>query len=257
MTPAAAPKRAPRRAPKRAPKRRPVQLPLRARSWGGKRAGAGRKPGTGPRRAAHRRRQKVASRFPVHVILSFKADLPSLRRPDMTEVIEQCFAEVAQLAAERPFRIAHYGIQRHHVHLIAEGKDRRAIAKGIQGLSVRLARRINKRLGRRGTVFADRYFDRLLQTPRQVRACLRYVINNERRHCAQVGLRCEPGWIDPCSSGRWFDGWRELRGRAPPRDPCCPVTVSGPRTWLLRSGWRRHGLISIDEIPAQPMRRPI
>jgi len=50
--------------------------------------------------------------------------------------------------------------------------------------------------------------------------------------------------LDPCSSARWFQGWRE------------PVPAFGDdagvvraRTWLAAVGWRRYGLISIVERP--------
>jgi hypothetical protein len=80
------------------------------------------------------------------------------------------------------------------------------------------------------------------------------VLNNARRHAAQRGMTCERGWIDPCSSGRYFDGWRPPVaapvGRAPP--------VSPPHTWLLSEGWRRHGLLPVDKAPgrAPPGRAP-
>jgi hypothetical protein len=55
------------------------------------------------------------------------------------------------------------------------------------------------------------------------------------------------GFMDGCSSAIWFDGWTTPHGaqraiglrRAGERQ--CPVMP--PRTWLLRVGWRRHGLI--------------
>ena len=38
---------------------------------------------------------------------------------------------------------------------------------------------------RRGSVFADRYHDRVLKTPREVRNALRYVLGNGRKHAAE------------------------------------------------------------------------
>jgi hypothetical protein len=74
-----------------------------------------------------------------------------------------------------------------------------------------------------------------------VRNALVYVLQNAHRHgIHQAGA-------DPYSSGRWFGGWREgtvedVRGQVRP--------VAPARSWLLRVGWRRHGLIGIDELPA-------
>src|SRR5262249_59586909 len=59
------------------------------------------------------------------------------------------------------------------------------------------------------------------------------------------GLGVTDVGIDSCSSGRWFAGWREPVERAKERVPIAP-----PRTWLLRVGWRRRGLIDAHEGPA-------
>jgi hypothetical protein len=122
----------------------------------------------------------------------------------------------------------------------------------MQGLTIRVAKRINKVLGRRGKVFIDRYFETVVKSPRQARNVLSYVLLNTQRHLAQSGQRCGPGWIDPCSSGRYFDGWRGLRVRPPPDEE---PTVSEPHTWILSTGWRRFGLVSLDAVPGGRVRR--
>ena len=81
-----------------------------------------------------------------------------------------------------------------------------------------------------------------------MRLALCYVLQNTRRHATTRDEMVDPAWIDPRSSGPWFDGWRSLPdGFAPPpeREP-----TSKPRTWLLSEGWRRCGLIRIDEVPS-------
>lgn len=122
-------------------------------------------------------------------------------------------------------------------------------------VSARLARAVNGVLRRRGRVLADRYHVRRLATPRETRNALAYVLLNVHKHLAQRGgsrarLGVEP---DPASSGRWFDGWRggTAAGRTRTDHPC----VSTARSWLLRVGWRRHGLIDLRECPGQPHRR--
>jgi len=37
----------------------------------------------------------------------------------------------------------------------------------------------------------------------------------------------------------------------PYRETYQPMIVYLPKTWLLREGWRRHGLIRFDEVPSQ------
>jgi REP element-mobilizing transposase RayT len=226
---------------------------MRFATWGGKRKGAGRRK-VRPGAASHARREELDARHPVHTNLSVVGDIDSLRQPDVAACIEECLraAERARIAEDRPFRVVHYAIQRHHLHFIVEAESKEALARGMQGLAIRLARGINRVLHRRGTVFADRYFERVLKTPKQVSHCVRYVLNNERRHLFQRGQRSAPGWIDPFSSGRYFDGWRDVEARPPPEEerPVAPA-----ETWLLAEGWRRHGLVPVDAIPGL-QRRP-
>jgi len=80
------------------------------------------------------------------------------------------------------FSLVHFSVQRDHLHLIAEASDRRALSRGIQGLSIRVARAVNRQLARKGRLFSDRYHARALKTPREVRFALRYVLLNARKH---------------------------------------------------------------------------
>jgi len=200
-----------------------LPLPLKG-SWGGARPGAGRKP-TGRAGVPHRARPEHNWRHPVHVSLKVDPTLPNLRTPLCIRTLEACFRAVglanakqqtqqqtkeqtqqAQTAqpARQPgrggrtgkstkstensrigFRLVHYSVQAHHVHLIVEAQDREALARGLRGLSIRLARQLNKVLGRRGRLFVDRYYARALSTPREVRNGLRYVLLNTTRHESQ------------------------------------------------------------------------
>src|SRR5262249_9125783 len=118
-------------------------------------------------------------------------------------------------------------------------------ARGCQGLAVRIAKAVNRALGRRGAVWGDRYHARWLRTPREVRAALVYVLQNWRKHVP--GAR----GLDPRSTARGFEGWR----RAPPR-PAGPAPMRAPRTWLARVGWLRHGRLGVDEGPRRRLRPP-
>jgi REP element-mobilizing transposase RayT len=139
------------------------------------------------------------------------------------------------------FRVIHYSIQENHVHLILETQDSKSLASGVRGLMVRIARRVNTLLFRRGRFWADRWHGRDLAGPRQVRNALVYVLHNRKKHARSEGL-------DPLSSAASFDGFAStipngFRGVGPRWD----VRAS---TWLLRYGWRRRGLIQLSEAPA-------
>src|SRR2546428_13736218 len=51
--------------------------------------------------------------------------------------------------------------------------------------------------------------------------------------------------IDPCSSAPWFAGWRALHAA----DGIGPPPVATARSWLAGIGWRRHGLLDLNERP--------
>jgi hypothetical protein len=91
-----------------------------------------------------------------------------------------------------------------------------------------------------------RYFARALASPHEVRNALVYLFHNEKKHAAQYGKPLPADYVDPCTSAAWFDGWKEKTG--PPR-PTAPALVAPAATWLLTTGWRRHGLISVSEMP--------
>ena len=138
---------------------RDPQLAFTFRSWGGKRKGAGRPPKGNAAGVSHLRRRSLSRHHPVHATLRIVCGVPSLREGRLFDEVR--FA----LAAGRErfgFRLVHFSVQSNHLHLIAEAQDSRALALGMQGLSVRVARAVNRALARRGRLFADRYHCRAL-----------------------------------------------------------------------------------------------
>jgi hypothetical protein len=226
-------------------------LPFR-RQRGGSRAGAGRKPKGEKAGVSHRPRAQLAARFPAHVTLKLQRGLPRLRSRREYAALRAAFAAgctgTARASSSGTFRLCHYAVLNDHLHLIAEAQDRRALSRGLQGLAIRIARALNRLWGRRGTVFADRYHDRILKTPREVRNALRYVLANGKKHAAEGREVSVPGPIDTFTSAPWFDGFRErvsVRGLEVIIRP-----VTDAKTWMLTIGWRRHGLLSVHELPA-------
>jgi hypothetical protein len=179
-----------------------------------------------------------------------RADVPSLRRVGIVHEIERTFA----VGCDRPgFRLVHYSLQGNHAHLVVEARDRDALGRGMKAIGARLARAVNRVARRRGPVLADRYHLRLLPTPKEVRNALRYVLLNARRHAATVKAKLTDAVrLDPASSARWFDGWKRratIPGDAEPGAPHEHAPVARARTWLLTTGWRRHGLLDPAEVP--------
>jgi REP element-mobilizing transposase RayT len=138
------------------------------------------------------------------------------------------------------FRLVHFSVQSNHVHLLVEGGCRTSLSRGLQGLAVRMARGLNRLWKRMGSVFADRYHDRILRSPTEVWNALRYVLCNARKHGAWAS-RSRP---DPMSSAPWFEGWSDALP-----EPAESAPTPRARTWLLGEGWRRIGLISLAASP--------
>jgi len=116
--------------------------------------------------------------------------LPSLRKPSEAARIRVALANVNEIVgrAEQEndkglalFQVVHHSIQSNHLHLIVEAANRRALSRGVQGLLVRIARALNRLWRRCGSVFADRFHERELCNPRQVRNALVYVLQNLRK----------------------------------------------------------------------------
>jgi hypothetical protein len=186
------------------------------------------------------------------------------------------------------FRIVHISIQRKHVHLVVEADHKMALSRGMQSFQISAAKHLNRAvsvasikqarsvaphgtgrsystigarrllreqgaLRRRGPVFPDRFHQEIITTPKQARHVLAYVLNNWRKH-REDRWEFAAGWnVDPYSTGSHFDGWKEREDAVvlwQLRETYQPMIVYLPRTWLLRVGWRKHGLIRFDEVPS-------
>jgi REP element-mobilizing transposase RayT len=208
--------------------------------WGGRRKGAGRprgkKSGT-----AHRRRAGTNSNRALHVTLRVRDHVYNLRSQRCLRVIEKAFRAWRERDG---FRLVHFSVMGNHLHLVAEAKNRRALARAMQGIAIRIAKGLNVVMGRkRGRVFAHRYYNRVLHTAREVRNVLAYVLNNARRH--RIAKGAKKNWVDEFSSAHAFNGWLtevQSRAQAPP-----PVV---PGKSLLMQTWRHAGgRIAPDFVP--------
>ena len=143
----------------------------------------------------------LPARFPVHVTWRIEAWNLRTRR---------CFGPMQRAmyagAVKFGFRLVHCAVMGNHVHLIVEAPDRRALARAMKGLGVRIARALNRVMGRTGRVIGDRYHARMLKTPTEVKRARVYLLTNAQKHYGVVG-------VDEYASQR---------------------PVVGPRTWLLR-----------------------
>jgi REP element-mobilizing transposase RayT len=190
----------------------------------------------------------------VHVTLRVRREVPNLRRNAFLPVLTDALRKGKQRDG---FRLCHYVVMGNHLHLVVEADDSRWLARGLQGLMIRLAKRMNRAAGRRGRYFADRYHAHILRTQTETHRALAYVLLNQRKHQMERHPSAPlPPALDAFSSGAWFGGWH-----SPPRglhrlrraDEEPPVVLA-PRSWLLREGWKKAGIIS-DAAPPGPFHR--
>ena len=220
---------------------------------GGKRAGAGR-PKKGPRASErHKTREVFKPNHPVHVILRVAPDVVSLRGFGLYQALR---AALVTTYARNCIRIVHISIQGTHIHLLVEANNRMSLARGMQGFEIAAARHINAAVTRRtgvrrtGTVFPDRYHAVIIRTPRQARSNVAYVLNNWHKHGESQKGAARQWPIDLFSSAPSFNGFDDFDPRAVEWPPTYfPLPVWEPRTWLLSTGWKKHGLVRTTEVP--------
>ncbi len=226
--------------------------------WGGKRKGAGRPPKSKRSSERHKARPELKAAHPLHVTLRVEKAVGTLRRLSLYHALRKALRSVLGRA---DFRAVDVSLQDGHVHLIVEAENKNALARGMQAFQIVAARFINqavsKERGKRrtGQVFSDRYHSKAITSPLAARHARAYVLNNWRRHGKDRGVASQ---VDRFSSGVSFDGWKETGAtdflKSIPAD-YEPLPVSRPQTWLLSVGWRRHGLISVREVPGERARR--
>ena len=132
---------------------------------------------------SHLRRPELTRGFPAHVTLRMERGVWNLRTRRCFNVLAKAFWSGGNRFG---FRLVHYSVLGNHIHLLVEADDRRALWRGMQGLSIRIARALNRLMGRHGKVFADRYHARVLRTLAEVRNVRNYLTHNARHHYGLV-----------------------------------------------------------------------
>jgi putative transposase len=201
---------------------REKQLSLDLPTWAGRRRGAGRKPKGARAGVAHVTRPNLSRHHPVHVTWRMLPHVWNLRSGRSFRQLRAAFAGGC---ARGGFRLVHFSVQGNHIHLVVEAVDEVALSRGLQGLAVRIARRLNRMMGRIGKVFADRYHAHVLRSPAEVARAVAYVLGNFVVHALRRGEQVMAAAPDEYSSAR--------------RTETGPPLVAPPETWLLRVGWRR------------------
>jgi REP element-mobilizing transposase RayT len=216
----------------------------------GRRKRGGRRPGSGRKGKAPNARPNVPHRFrplhrqrnPVHVTMRAARGVPRFRSELVSNLLKEVLYRQRKRPYSRDFQVVHFSIQNDHLHLIVEttapASDADAetmLRKGVSGLAISFARRLNRLVRRQGKVWGDRHHRRDLASSTEVRNILLYVFQNYRHHGHVV---IGTGVLDLYSSACRFDGWADPHVMFV--EPI-PWPDPRPRTWLLRTGWLRGG----------------
>ncbi|TMA21432.1 MAG: hypothetical protein E6J88_15785, partial [Deltaproteobacteria bacterium] len=150
---------------------------------------------------------QFAKPTPVHVTVRVRRHVWNLRSRRCYRRIAGCLEEAV---GRFGLRVIEYSVLGNHIHLIVEANSAEALAHGMQGLSIRIAKSLNSLMNRKGGVFDDHYDGRVLTT---------YVLRNHEHHFGTSGR-------DPFSSDGLPGEQRQVR-----------LAIS--MSWLLTIGWRR------------------
>ena len=82
-----------------------------------------------------------------HVVLRVRRGLPWLRTPRTYRVLEQAFRRGKE---KQGFALVQFSVQGDHVHLLIEAESKEELARGVQGLTIRIAKNLNRYWRRRG-----------------------------------------------------------------------------------------------------------
>lgn len=146
---------------------------LKLNIYKGKRGG--RRPGSGRKRihskgVAHRSREKVTTRTPVHI--NFKYRTP-IKNKQCLKLLKKAIVN----ARSHGLRIIHFSLQSNHIHLLIESESNEILTRGMRSLTVTIAKGLKA-----GRVQLERYHLHVLRTIREAKNAAQYVLFNQQKH---------------------------------------------------------------------------
>ncbi len=135
----------------------------------------GRRPGSGRKRikskgVAHREREEVSTRTPMHINFKYKAYIKNKRGLKLLK-------KAVMNARSHGLRIIHFSLQSNHIHLIVESESNEILTRGMRSLTVTFAKGLKK-----GKVQLERYHLHVLKSVRETKNAVKYVLFNQQKH---------------------------------------------------------------------------
>ena len=146
-----------------------LSLNLSKGRWGGRRTGAGKKR-VHSRGVAHRTRERVNQRLPLHINFKYRIQI---KNKAFLKILKRALLN----SRRQGLKILHYSVQTNHVHFIIEASDNKILECGMRSLTVTLTKGINQ-----GRIQLQRYHLHILKTLKETKNAIHYVIFNEQKH---------------------------------------------------------------------------
>ena len=171
-----------------------LQLNLDQGNRGGRRLNSGRKR-LHSKGVAHRTRDVVTKRTPVHVNFKYKTHI---RNKQCLKLLKRAIVN----ARGYGLRIIHFSMQHNHIHLILEPVSNDIMTRGMRSLTITFAKGLKA-----GKVQLERYHLHVLRTKREAINARNYVLFNKQKH--EKGI-CGTSMIDEYCSIWELEGALEL-----------------------------------------------
>lgn len=135
----------------------------------------GRRPGSGRKRihskgVAHRSREKVLSRTPVHVNFKYNT---YIKKKFCLKLLKRAIVNGRKFG----LKVTQFSLQHNHIHLIIEAESNEILTAGMRSITITFAKGLQK-----GKVQIERYHLHVLKTLREVRNAVKYVMFNSQKH---------------------------------------------------------------------------
>lgn len=136
---------------------------------------AGR-PALHDRGIRHIKREEIRRESPLHLTLKL------IRADIQNKIILKALRHAIIRARLQGLKIIHYSLEYDHVHLYAESRGNKILAKAMKALGVSFVKKINRHFKSKGSCYKTRYHLRILKSAREVKNVINYIFKNGIKH---------------------------------------------------------------------------
>lgn len=113
-----------------------------------------------------------------HITIKVKENKADIKNKNILKSLHHAIKR----ARLQGIRVLHFTLEYNHVHLVLEASNHKELHKGMQAFGISFAKKINKQKHLNGTVYKNRYHQRLLKTRSEFKNAIQYVFSNGLKH---------------------------------------------------------------------------